>query len=147
MRALTSFHLVSAILVGSATFAEAATIEEIENIQKTKNPIAALMLEDHKCNLIAPPSAYMITATKPGAGGPGGIFIPRFEKDGMTYNFDTAGKLCPLPHTSGEFPVPLKDGQTGRTSSIGYRNEITASPQHGGVGDGFRRRNLDNGRC
>lgn len=98
------------------------------NIAREQNPIAESLTVFHKCDLIAPPSDFLV-GKRPGAGTPGTVLIPIRDKvDKKTWDFSGTGAICPVMYATEDFPPVVKDVDThGIRSSIGFKDEISAS--------------------
>jgi hypothetical protein len=107
--------------------AHATPLDDALNIQKTKNPIGTLLRNNHACSPITPPSLLLLTATQPGPAAPGNITIPTLAQDRTTFDLTGSGMMCPLPNVTETFPVRVNNLNSSITTSIAYKNNITAS--------------------
>lgn len=121
-------------LCATVCSASADPIQDALDITKTKNPVAAIFESNHRCQLIAPPTPQFLTRMRQGiavksagAATPGNITIPTILKDGKTVDLSENGSMCPIPTLTDDFPYEVTDLNTSITSSIAYKNNVTAS--------------------
>ncbi|WJR81153.1 hypothetical protein [Bradyrhizobium sp. NP1] len=121
---VSAIALTSAVLIATA---HAGPLEDALNIQKTKNPLGTLMRNNHACNLISPPTPLLLNDTQAGTATPGNITIAKFAADGTTYDLRSLGDMCPTPIVTDKFPVRVNNLNSSITTSIAYKDDITAS--------------------
>ncbi|MBI1201955.1 MAG: hypothetical protein GC182_05540 [Rhodopseudomonas sp.] len=124
----TYYAIILSVLTTSTELASAQTLQQILNIGREQNPIAESLAVFHKCELITPPSDFLV-GKRPGAGTPGTILVPvRDPSDKKTWDFSGIGAICPVMYATEDFPPAVKDvDKTGIRSSIGFKEEISAS--------------------
>src|SRR5579872_7399386 len=86
-------NAITTIMIFASLFkspVHADPVGDALNIVNQKNPIAAILQQNHACQLISPPSPqFSIQGKKVGPGAGGNITIPTILSDGVTVDLSS----------------------------------------------------------